>query len=53
MIHYRIALIDKSLNFRKFVDVNADTALEAIKKAKQQDPNFSEVESCVPVEFLG
>lgn len=53
MIHYRIALIDKRRNFRKFVDVNADTVLEAIKKAKQQDPNFSDVESCVPVEFLG
>ena len=51
MIHYRIALIDRRRNFRKFFDVNADTALDAIKQAK--DPNFQEVESCTLVEFLG
>lgn len=53
MIHYRIALIDRRRNFRKFFDVNADTALDAIKHAKAKDPNFQEVESCTLVEFLG
>ncbi len=55
MNKYRIALINKRLNFRRFLDVIADTAIAAASKAKLQLKGFGydEVESCTLIEFLG
>lgn len=55
MNKYRIALINKRLNFRRFLDIVADTAITAASKAKLQlkGLGYDEVESCTLIEFLG
>lgn len=49
-IRYSVALINTRLNFRKFVEVNADTAVEAVKKAKSWNDGYDLCESCIPVK---
>lgn len=53
MTRYRITLIDGRRNLRKVYVIDADTALDAIKQARSKDTSFWDVESCVPVKFLG
>ena len=46
---YKIAVINRILNFRRIIYIDAPSYLEAVSQAKVRIPGFREVESCIPV----
>ena len=48
---YSVSLINDRCNFRKFLEVKADTATEAIQKAKAWNPGYDRCEACSVVKF--
>ena len=49
MITYKIAVINRILNFRRIIYIDAPSYLEAVSQAKVRIPGFREVESCIPI----
>lgn len=43
---YRIALINERLNTRLFLNITAETALDAIAEAKAWNPGYETLEAC-------
>lgn len=52
MTKFRVAVINKILNFRRYAEVIAANKLEAINNAKKIWHGYNEVESCIPIEIV-
>ena len=50
-IVYKITVINRILNFRRTLKVEAHNSLEARALALKSVPGFHEVETCIPVEY--
>ena len=53
MTRYKITLVNVKTHAEKTFLVDADTALDAMKKARMQNHDYQDVAACVPVKFLG
>jgi hypothetical protein len=53
MTRYKITLVNVKTHTEKTLFVDADTALDAMKKARMQNHDYQDVTACVPVKFLG
>ena len=52
MTKFRIAVVNRILNFRRYAEVIACNRREAIAKAKKIWHGYNEGESCVPIETV-
>ena len=52
MTKFRIAVVNRILNFRRYAEVIACNRREAIAKAKKIWHGYNEVESCIPIETV-
>lgn len=53
MTRYKITLVHVRTQAEKTLFVDAETALDAMKKARMQNHDYQDVTACVPVKFLG
>lgn len=52
MIKFRVAVINRILNFRRYVEVIAHDKFDAMNKAKKILHGYNDVESCIPIEII-
>ena len=52
MTKFRITVVNRILNFKRYAEVIACDKREAILKAKKIWHGYNEVESCIPIDIV-